>query len=794
MPPVLSIEETKRSLKKNPKDPGLNRIMGACLLKEGNYKESLRYFRLSAVFSPRIVPDILVNFEEHISDNIENVQARLALVDFYILQGDIDSAILELEELVELSPETAAIYNKFGRLYLKIGKVDGAISLLEKALETGKIDENLLESLAGAYMEKERYADAVNLYEKIVSMHPSSKRALRALGELYIRLSNHESAAQRYAQMLDDDPEVISEVTQKIEELARMNPNSTFVHEQLAEVYVRCLKPAKAVTELARVLKLDPKKNQSVVSSLRRLLQTYPDERDAMFLLAQCLMDQGAYSESAELFSSLEKMDPSLADRCAMGYKKILELYPGQALARKSLGDLNFSKGKTKEAMSQYMAVLKLDPSESREIEKKCREILKTEPNMIEPCLVLAESFLVAGDNRKAITLAEELVQKDSGNFDGYRILAEAYTKIEILNRAKDALRSALKLRPFDEDLQDRYRQVSEKELDREISLIRSKIQQDPWRIGLNLDLARLLFKRGSLDPAARALQNALKDTTRAVASHRLMGVIFKEQGRYDLALLQFEKMLEYKTDDPDTEKISWSQAGSCKEAFGLISESVGLYEKVLSQDMEFESLDARVKYLNNTDPASVRNKALAAVIDLDSGTVKAVWGRDGRRHRSDDEDLMSVTFGQGQNNSGFEKFMKDKLKEAEDDFTLASQLDPGLFAAQNNLAVVHMRNKDTEKARLLISNLMIEDSAHPVYLNNAGVLQALKGDLEGAEKSFLSALRSDKNLNSANYNLSQILLKTKRPKEALEHFRRISSCDPLYESAQRRFYYRSVR
>ncbi|MFA5104099.1 MAG: tetratricopeptide repeat protein [Candidatus Margulisiibacteriota bacterium] len=790
--PSAALEEAKRSLKKNPKDAGLNRLMGGLLLKEGNYKESLRYFQLSTIFSPRIIPNILVDFEEYITDNIDNVQARLVLVDFYILQGDIDSAILELEELVEISPETAAIYNKFGRLYLKIGKVDGAISLLEKALETGKIDEILLESLAGAYIEKERYADAVNLYEKIVALRPSGKRALRALGELYVRLSNYESAALRYAQMLDDDPEVISEVTEKLEELARTTPNSTFVHEQLADVYIKSLKPSKAVIELSRVIKLDPKKTGSAISALRRLLQTYPDERDAMFLLAQCLIDQGAFSESAEIFNSLEKMDPALSDKCAAGYKKILALYPGQAFARKSLGDLHFSCGKLKEAMSEYMAVLKLDPSESREIERKCREILKLNPQMIEPCLVLAESFLVSGDNRKAITLAEEIVQKDSGNFDAYRILSEGYMKIEVLNRAKDALRCALKLAPYDEDLQTKYRQVSEKELDREISLIKSKIAQDPWRIGLNLDLARLLFKRGSLDAASRALQSALKDATRAAASHKLMGVIFKEQWRYDLALAQFEKMLEFKSDDAETEKIAWSQAGSCKEACGMVSEAVGLYEKVLSLDMEFESLAQRVKYLNNTSSSSVRNKSLAAVIDLEGGFVKAVWGRDGRRHRADDEDLMSVTFGQGQNNTGFEKFLKDKVKEAEEDFTLASQLDPGLFASQNNLAVIHLRNKDAEKARLLLSNLMIEDSTHPVYLNNLGVLFAVKGDLESAEKNFLAALKSDKEFNAPNFNLSQILLKKDLAKEALEYFRKIGSCDPLYETAQRQFYYRN--
>jgi len=787
MASMLGLEEAKKQLRRNPKDPLLNLNVGACYLDSGNFKEALRFFQISATVSPRIIPDVVISFEKYLCRDIKNVQARLALVDFYLSQNDIDSAILELEDLVEIAPETARVYNMLGRIYLKLGRIDGAISLLEKAMEAGKFDESLMDSLAGAYIEKERYADAILLYEKLILSGPSAKRFLRTLIELYMRMSNYESAALKCAQMLTDDPEVVSEATEKLEEIARLTPNSPVVHEQLSQVYARSLKPAKAVIELSRVIKLDPKKTEDVTAALRHILQTYPDNIDAMFLLAQCLTKTGGYSEAVELFNSLAQMDPSLSEKCIEGYKKIISVYPEQSLAHKSLGDSYFEKGSMKEAMSEYMAVLRLDPSESSNIEKKCRDILKSNPGMMDACLVMAESFLGAGDNRKAITLVEELLQKDKDNFDAYRILGDAYFNIDVLNRSKEALRSALRLSPYDLVLQKKYQTICEKELDKEISLLRNKIQQDPWRIGLNLDLARLLYKRGSLEAAVRSLQSALRDSTRAVPSHRLMGVIFKEQGRFDLAKAQFEKMLEYKSDDPEAERIAMSQIGSCLEAFGRTSEAVSLYEKVLSEDMEFEGLTFRVKYLNNTNPSSVRNKSLAAVLGT---SVKAIWGRDGRRHRTTDDDLTMLSFGEGQNNSGFEKFLAERLKEAEDDFVLAGQLDSQLLCSTNNLGVSYLRNSENEKALSCFSGLLIEDSGNPVFLNNLAVAYAAKNDLENAEKKLQAALKADKDLNAANYNYAYILLAKGDIKSAVQYFKKIGQNDPLYEMVQRKFYY----
>ncbi|MCX5750041.1 MAG: tetratricopeptide repeat protein [Candidatus Saganbacteria bacterium] len=786
-------DELKKRLRKNPRNVQTNLLIGNSYLKAGNFKEAVKHYRISSMFDPRSFSRVMIDYEEALQDDIGNVQARLSLVDFLLSQGSLDAAIVELEELVEIAPETAQIYNLLGRIYLKLGRLDGAISLLEKAKESGKVDVSLLEALANAYIEKERYSDAVMIYEELLRSDPSSKIILRTLRELYSKLSNYDSAAQKCSQMLSDDPEVLAETTLKMEELSRLSPNSPFILEQLANVYMRSLKPAPAVLQLQRIIDLDPEKTDTAVSMLRKLLQTYPENRESLFLLADCLVKKNVFSEAVEIYDRLTGSDPALIDKCIEKLKKIIVLYPDQALAHKSLADAYISKGSFKEALMELRCLVRLNPAEIENIERKCKEILKANPELSQGALVLAESFLASGEARKAIAIAEELVEKDKKNTEAYVVLGEAYLKIDVLNRAKEAFIKAMQLSPLDPDIQKKYQNISEKELDREVTAVKAKIEQDPWRAGLNLDLARLLYKKGSLEQALKALQSAVKDAAKAVASHTLMGTVFKEQGRFDLAKMQFEKVLEFKnSDDPDAERSARAGIGSCLEAFGSVNEALQSYESVTSSDISFEGVKERISRLNQTDPYSARNKALALVFEsLSSKNLRAVWGGDARKSKSrEEDDLASMSFGQEQNNMGFEQFMKSRRKASEEDFVLATQLDAQLYPASNNLAAANMAGGNLEQAGTSLSYILSEDAANPIFRNNLGVCHVFKDDMKSAEKEFKASLKADKDFSPAALNMGDIEMKRGNIKEAVSYYKKIGRNDPLYELMQRRIVY----
>lgn len=787
-----SLEVLKKTIKKNPKDPACNRLIGKAMLNEGNFKEALKYYQISTAFSPRIANQVVIDFEEYLLNDLNNIPARMALVDFHLLRGDLESAIIELEELVEIAPEVAQVYVLLGRIYLKLGRLEGAIKLLEKAREAGSDEVSLLEPLAGAYIEKERYADAILLYEEILRSDTSSKRALRILSELYSRLSNYDSAAKTCTQMLTDDPEVISEVVSKLEEVSKMSPNSSFIKEQLAQAYIRSLKPEQAVEELKKVVDLNPEKIETIISMLKNLLQTYPNNEPAMFFLAECLVKTRQFSEAVDIYNEIQKLDPSQSKKCMEGYHKVIKLYPEQALARQSIADVHFMAGNFKEALKEYGEVVRLNTAEAAAVEKRCKEILKQNPDMFEACVVMAESFLAGGDNRKAITLAEELVQKDNKCLQGFRILGEAYLNIDILNRAKDAFFEALKLSQFEYGIQEKYQTSCEKEIEREITSVKAKILQDPWRAGLNLDLAKLFYKKGNLSEALKALQIAVKDIAKAATSHNLMGMIFKEQGRFDLAKIQFEKALEFKNvAGEDIEKEIKSNLASCLEAQGRVQEAISVYEEVLALDIEFNNISKRIKYIRSANPFSIRNKAAALVFEgINSSKVMAVWGRDGRKSRTSEEGLSFISFGEEHNNRGFDDMLKEMQQSSKDSFSLATQLDASLGPAYCNLASVHIMSGELDMGETQLSRAVSDDHGNPVYANNMGVLNILKKEDEKAEKYFLSALKTDKDFSAAIINLADIKMRQKNAKEAMSLYKSIDQYDPLQEIVKRRLMY----
>ncbi len=786
---MTNLEDIKKRIRKDPKDPETNRLMGAAYLYQGNPKEALRYYKIASMFRPSIYPKVIIDFEEYIISNLSDVQSRLALVEYHLSQGNVDAAIIDLEELVEISPETAEIYNMLGRIYLKLGRLDGAISLLEKAMESGKGDPTLLEALAGAYIEKGRHADAIMLYEDLLKIDPSSKRVLRTLQELYKRLNNFDSAAEKLGQMLSDDPEVLSETLDRLEELLRLSPNSPTVLEKLAETYAKCLKPDKAVQCAKKLSELSSDREGYLVPFLKELLLTYPDNIDATELLAQCLTAKGQYSEAVEMYDNLMRQAPDLRKKSMEGYLKIISAFPDQLAAHQSLADCYMGDGNIKEALAGFRHIVKLDPSQLDHIERKCREILKADPSMTDALLVLAQGYISSGEARKAISVAEELVAKEKNCTPAFEILGQAFAKIDLTDRAKDSYRSALATQPYDTAIQKRFQAVSEKELDKEMETLKSKIEQDPWRAGLNLDLARLQHKRGQLDAAIRSLQKAIRDASRAPQSHILLGQIFKEQGRYDLAQAQFEKVLEFKTTEGnDWERTARAEHASCLEAQGMIEQALSEYEKVSQEDIGHSGVSSRVDRLTKVSSYSIRNKKIALAFDSATRSLRAVWGGDFRRTRAnEDEDLTLMSFGQGQNNSGFDQFMKSRIKAAEDDFTLSSQLDSMLLPSVNNLACVLLHNGETEKARTLFMSCVSGDKGNSIYHNNYGVMLKMAGEADRAESEFRSALKTDKDFSPALLNLGDVEMERGRVKEALSLYRKIGPLDPMAEQSRRR-------
>lgn len=783
-------------LAKNPRDVHALREFGRYHLSHGDYKSAKEKYRLVVLFSPRLLSEVILDYERLLEKEPNNIKARLSLADFYISLKDQKSAITELEEILEIKPECSEVYNVLGYIYLQREKIDEAIRLLEKAKIVGIKDISLTEMLALAYLEKEEIDKAISVYEELLESNPKNKKTLRILGELYSRVDKIDEASKKYISLFSEDPESGSEVSRRLKELSLKDRENVYIKKQLAEVYIKDLKPDLAIETFKEIEGIDKTKRDEIIGRFKKMLEIFPGRPKILIALGESLVGRGSYSEAAEEYRKLEALGGVYVDEALSGYKKIISKYPNQVLAHSFLGDVYLREGKIDEAIAEFQTTFELDKNASESVLRKLREIIRVNPESLLAHELLGEIYLKSGDARKAIEEGENCISLDKNHAPSYMLLASSYSRIGLHAKAVDAYRSALSLEPYNIQIHKNYIAAKHQEVDREIETVKKRIKEDQWRLSLHLDLAKLYVTKGDLDLAIEELQLALKDQSRAAFTHNLLGQCFKEDGRFDLAVVQFSEALRSLPPElSELSKVIGFNLGSVLEAQGLVEEAISQYQAVLQRDIGFGKLSQRTKNLSSSNPGSLRNKTLIGVITrLSSAKVVALWGRDSRAvEGGKGEELFNISFGQDHNRAGFEYFIKGMYKSAKEEFILATSLDPGLASALNNLGILLLKEGNLEDSESKISHAVDSDPTFALLHNNLGLIHYLNGNYKEAEIKFRRALSLDGSLSPIFINLGDVLYLQGNAKQAIAQWEKVKEFDVVSEFAMRRLLFRTL-
>jgi len=788
----IEISEVKDRLRKNPDDPRYLRAAGKCYLAEGKYKLAKDYFIQAARVSPHLIPRIILDYEHEIGENPGKMGGRLSLAAFKLTLGETDVSLLELEEALEFDAKNIEVYNVLGKIYIKQERVDDVIALLERSIAEGIKDAGLTEILAGAYLEKGRIRDAIRFYEELLVFKPGNKQTLRVLGELYTRLEEYNRAARCFESMFSDDPEMSREVIQRLEGLLKKVEGNVPIREILSDIYMRSINPEEAVDKLSQILRLDPIKLPEVIAKLKTILKSYPDHPQATLVLAEALRQRGNFSEAVEAYYNLAKSQPRFMDEAIHGYQKILDLCPEQILARSYLAEAYLYRKQLNEALVEFENIVRLDPGSAETIVPKCREIIKTNPQLHMARLVLGRAYLSKGDLQRAAMEAEGVVAIDRNFTAAYLLLGEVYFKLQLCRKAVAALQTALTLEPYNLFVLNEYRKTKEKELDMEIDSLKKRMQEDQWKISLHLDLAKLFIKRGPKEGAIRELQLAARDQSRAAFAFNLLGKIYRRDGRLDLAAAQFRRAEETAAGEvSDFVRQVRFNLGTTYEGQGNIQRALAIYEGILQEDIDFGDIGRKLEYLKASSLHSLRDKALVAVVSRQGERhIVAFWGRMGKIGGGRRE-TVSVSFGQNYNTAGFDYFMKGMYKAAIEEFSLAVQLDAGFAVALNNLGVALAKEGRLGEAKIRIENAVHLDPGSAVIRNNLGVIYLLRGEVEPARLEFEKARVIDPKLPALCLNLGDVCYTKKEIQKAIELYKKVGNFDVLSDIAEERLLYK---
>ncbi len=782
----VELDELTKLLQKNPNNSDILQKIGKYYLVNGYYKQAREEYHLARFFSPRITSQIMLDHEEVLAENPKDIQARLSLTSFCLSFGDYDSAVLELEELLDFEPQNLQAYNLLGKIYIKQDRTDDAMALLEKAFSLNVKDLSISEMLASVYFEKGRLEEAIQFYEEL----PSDKKNLRILAELYQRVGKIEKSAEKYYKMYDLDPEVSSEVQLKLEDLLLRNISSVVIREFLAEIYAKTMKPDLAVKKFSEIIKISPEKSEEVINRFKQLLKNYPLNPEITLALAENLAQRGSYSEAIEEYYKLIRSKPDLIDKAIQGCKNIIAKFPDQYLAREFLIETYLLQEKIEDAIQEIKTLLNIYPDSADWIVTKCKDLSKRYQNLRE-CLGYA--YIAKGDFSLANLEAENLLAQDKQNIPALLLLSNIFLKQKLCRKAAETLHKALEQSPYNPKIHQSYRDARIKELELEAEQIKKRLTEDEWKISLHLDLGKNAIARGEKDEALRELQIASKDTQRASTTYSLLGTFYRNEGLYDQSLDAFRKALQFASSDQTDQlfKIKFGMALTY-EAQGQVRYAIKLLEEIEQENMDFPGLKQKIKHLKSSSLMSLQNKTLALVIrDIAAKDLIGLWGREIKK--AGPRQNLSVSFGQNYNNSGIEFFLKGMISAAEEEFSLAAQLDPHYSAGINNLGVAQLISKKGKDALINLKSAYDNDPGLAVVQSNLGLALFINNLPNEAEYKLSKAIETDPELSAAKINLADVYYSNGKVKEAIELYAQVPAYDILYDLAQQRLLYKTI-
>jgi len=107
-----------------------------------------------------------------------------------IAQGDPPAAIEMLNQVIELKPDFAEVWNRRGNANEALGDEDRALADYDRALALNPYQFGTLESCGAIWMARSNYRKAADYFRRALDLNPNLSEAAEALHDLEEKLEN----------------------------------------------------------------------------------------------------------------------------------------------------------------------------------------------------------------------------------------------------------------------------------------------------------------------------------------------------------------------------------------------------------------------------------------------------------------------------------------------------------------------------------------------------------------------------------------------------------------------------
>ena len=382
-----------------------------------------------------------------ISFDPQRVGSYITLARFYMSRRRAPDAEAAILRGIDANPASPIGYVEYGKFFTYTGREAEADAQFHKAIEIDPNDISARETLADFYVNTSQFDKAKSAYEELVAMQGNSPASLLALADFYSRMNHADEAIGVLRQMLTDTPDYVR-ARYQLGKIYLDRKDAAGVNEQVDALLKIDDQDVEAL-KLSCRLKIQQNKADDAVADLQRILEKYPSDREALFLMAQTRISLGQIEQGRIYIADLERYHPTysrvelLKIQAAFSegnWENALKL--ANQLIESTTINVDAKLGaqapqdlKVRGLSSRGLAYLEL----GKLVESKAdlQEVARLSPHSADAMVNLAKVFTREGDLNGALQTYENALAIDTWNFDALSGFVNTTIRLKQTERAQ---------------------------------------------------------------------------------------------------------------------------------------------------------------------------------------------------------------------------------------------------------------------------------------------------------------------------------------------------------------------
>lgn len=353
--------ELKNLLDIEPQNIEALKLLGLCNVNLGHFSEGKS------------------NFETVVKYKNEDATSWFYLANCYDKLDDFLHAETAYREVIKLRENYMDAYKNLGVVYIKNKKPKKALELAQKAVTMVK-DDYLFYYLAGtALLAAKDFQNSIPYFEKALELNPTHSQICNNLGTAYLTMGNYNKSYDNFIKASELEPQ--NSITfYNIASILQIQSK----HEEACKYFQKAYDIDKEEHYLVSLALSEFKSEQyaQAIKHYKILISQHPEKHNFQYNLACCYEMTGKYSFAIGILSQLVLLNPkskSMAQKLANLYlkidaplkaKEIYERIIHQGLVSSAIyyeyALICVKTGDTDRAESIFKKVIELDPDDAQ--------------------------------------------------------------------------------------------------------------------------------------------------------------------------------------------------------------------------------------------------------------------------------------------------------------------------------------------------------------------------------------------------------------------------------------------